>query len=427
MLGRALDRRRLLAGAVGTALVGARPPAAASAELEPFNGRFWGWPYPADATRSARWMRGRRLSVRLRADRTGTVTGLVWNMRVAQGSEREGRYSAGDGGYVHIELRSTHRDGYPERDWPDLGPLGLLARTAPNNGREAALEDLVPDGGSSWQHWPLNRPVEVRAGEIYHAVFVPHEARAWSAINCLGQDSPPPLGSGGYGGPWFGDDFVVMRETDADSELFEVLTNPDGPTVGLLFLRYTDGMLLGPAAGGTWRSARKVVGGRNLVRQTFTMPDRDRIADSVWIRVWALAEASSELAVELAAGADGADVLETVPVPLVRVPKGPPAPGSPPLPMIRVPFRRPQHLARGAAYQLRLGAPRRGFETIAGRQITEAEELDLAAVRDRIGPELTVAELSQDGGAAWQRWTVDSLSGGPRGDMALQAVFSLAG
>ena len=430
MLGRALDRRRLLAGAAGAVIVGATGVAAGTqpdvaAEMEPFNGLYWGWPYPADATRSARWMRGRRLSVRLRADRSGTVNALVWNLRVAQGTEREGRYSAGDGGYVHIELRSTRRDGYPERGWPDLGPLGLLASTAPNNGRDVALEDLDPDGGSSWQHWPLDRPVEVRAGEVYHAVFVPHEAHDWSAINCLGQDSPPPLGSGGFAGPWFGDDFTVMRETDEGSELFETLADPDGPTVGLLFLRFEDGMLVGPAAGGTWRAARKLVGGRNLVRQVFVTPDRDRRVDAVWIRVWALAEASSDLDVELASGGEGDDVLEAVPVPLTRVPKGPPARGSPPLPMIRVPLGRARQLVRGTTYQLRLRAVRRGFETIAVRQLTEADELDLARVRDRIGPEVAAAELSQDGGSSWQPWNIDPVVRGPRSDMALQLAFSV--
>ena len=263
-------RRAVIVGATGVA-AGTQPDAAA--EMEPFNGLYWGWPYPADATRSARWMRGRRLSVRLRADRSGTVNALVWNLRVAQGTEREGRYSAGDGGYVHIELRSTRRDGYPERGWPDLGPLGLLASTAPNNGRDVALGDLDPDGGSSWQHWPLDRPVEVRGGR----------ARSTTPCSCrrsarlVGDQLPwpglpPPLGSGGFAGPWFGDDFTVMRETDEGSELFETLADPDGPTVGLLFLRFEDGMLVGPAAGGTWRAARKLVGGRNLVRQVLSRP-----------------------------------------------------------------------------------------------------------------------------------------------------------
>jgi hypothetical protein len=265
----------------------------------------------------------------------------------------------------------------------------------------------------------------VRVGEIYHAVFVPHETRDWSAINCLGQDSPPPLGSGGFAGPWFGDDFNVMRETDAESELFESLADPDGPTVGLLFLRFDDGMLVGPAAGGTWRAARKLVGGRNMVRQVFTMPDRDRRVDSVWIRLWALAEASSELVVELAAGAEEDQVLEAVPVPLTRVPKGPPARGSPPLPMIRVPFARTLQLVRGTSYQLRLQAPRRGYETIAVRQLTEGEELELASVRDRIASEVALAELSSDGGSTWQPWNIEPTVRGPRTDMALQVAFSV--
>src|SRR3954452_12781701 len=101
MLGRALDRRRLLAGAAGAVIAGATGVAAgtqpdAAAEMEPFNGLYWGWPYPADATRSAGWVRGGRPSVRLPADRSGTGHALVWNPSGAQGPEREGRYSAGD-------------------------------------------------------------------------------------------------------------------------------------------------------------------------------------------------------------------------------------------------------------------------------------------------------------------------------------------
>ena len=68
---------------------------------------------------------------------------------------------------------------------------------------------------------------------------------------------------------------------------------------------------------------------------------------------------------------------------------------------------------------------RRGFETIAVRQLTEADELDLARVRDRIGPEVAAAELSQDGGSSWQPWNIDPVVRGPRSDMALQLAFSV--
>ena len=44
---------------------------------------------------------------------------------------------------------------------------------------------------------------------------------------------------------------------------------------------------------------------------------------------------------------------------------------------IRVPFGRALPLVRGTSYQLRLRAIHRGYETIAVRQLTEGEELEL--------------------------------------------------
>src|SRR3712207_6513311 len=99
----ALDRRGLLVGVAGLTTLGFGPAAAKDTSRLPFNGRLYGWPIPTDSTRSARWMYGRRLAARLRADRSGLVTSLVWRLRIARTNEPEGRYSARSGGYVHIE------------------------------------------------------------------------------------------------------------------------------------------------------------------------------------------------------------------------------------------------------------------------------------------------------------------------------------
>ncbi len=427
MRGLALSRRGLLAGAGGTAALGLLPAgtAAADAGSLPFNGRLFGWPFPADSTRSARWMSGRRLAVRLRADRSGLVTSLVWRLRITRGTEPEGRYSARGGGYVHIELRRARDEGYPVRAWPDLGPGGLLARTAPNNGRKVELEGVNEAGGAVWQEWPLDRPVEMEAGDLYHAVFVPHENRAWASLNCSGQDAPPPLGSGLFGGPYYGDGFAVMRETGRASETFENLAIGGGPTIGGVLLRYADGMLVGPPVLGTWRSAYQALGGRYVARQRFIAPDRDLTADGVWLRVWTEGTPRSDLVVELTRAEDGSG-LESIVVAPAPQPAGPPRGEGPPIAMLHLPFREPRRLSRGSTYELSLRSLRRGYATVAVRQLGADEVLDITAIRDRIGPELAQAEISEDGGKDWQRWSIGTASEGAH-DMALPIAFTLTG
>ena len=122
----ALDRRGLLAGAAGLATLGYLPAAADGTDRLPFNGKLFGWPIPTNSTRRARWMHGRRLAARLRADRSGVVTSIVWRLRTARATEPEGRYSARGGGYVHIEMRKARPEGYPTQAWPDSGRAAFL-------------------------------------------------------------------------------------------------------------------------------------------------------------------------------------------------------------------------------------------------------------------------------------------------------------
>jgi hypothetical protein len=421
----ALGRRGLLAGAAGLATLGFLPAAAQEADRLPYNGRLFGWPIPTDSTRSARWMYGRRLAARLRADRSGVVTSLVWRLRIARANEPEGRYSARGGGYVHIEMRKARPEGYPTQAWPDLGPRGLLARTAPNNGLEAELESLGEDGGAIWQDWPLDPPVTVEAGALYHVLFVPHESRAWGAVNCGGQDAPPPLGSGLFGGPYYGDDFAVLRETDAGSETFENLAIGGGPTIAGILMRYADGMLVGPPVFGTWRSAHRSLGGRYVARQRFVVPERDLMADGIWIRAWTESRARSELIIDLHRAEDDGEI-ESIAVPSSRLPKGPPRPGGPPITMVHLPFAGQHRLSRGSTYELCLRSRLRGYATAAVRQLGADEVFDIEAMRDRIDPGLAQADISDDGGTTWRRWQI-SEEGDPQDDMALPIAFTLVG
>lgn len=422
----ALDRRRLLAGAGGMVALPLLPASAGYGPGDrPFNGRLFGWPIPADSTRSARWMQGRRLAARLRVDRTGLVTSLAWRLRVARSGEPEGRYSARGGGYVHIELRRARVEGYPDRAWPDLGPRGLLSRTAPNAGRQIELESLREVGGPLWENWSLHPPVEVQAGSLLYALFVPHETRAWAAVNCAGQDAPPPLGSGLFSGPYYGDSYVVLRETAAGSETFENLAEGGGPTIAGILLRYDDGMLVGPPAFGTWRSAHRPLGGRYVARQRFIVPERDLSADGLWIRAWTERPARAELEVQLRrAEDDGA--IETLLVPPSRLPAGPPRSGGPPIPFLHLPFAAPRRLGAGSAYELTLRSRLRGYATAAVRQLGVDEVLNVNAIRDRIGPEYAQADLSSDGGRTWEHWSVSEDEDGIH-DMALPIAFTLTG
>ena len=246
----------------------------------------------------------------------------------------------------------------------------------------------------------------VEAGALYHVLFVPHESRAWAAVNCGGQDAPSPLGSGLFGGPYYGDSFAVLRETDAGSETFENLAIGGGPTMAGILLRYADGMLVGPPAFGTWRSAQRSLGGRYVARQRFIVPDRELMADGVWIRAWREAQARSELIVDLHRADESDAGIESIAVPSSRLPKGPPRPGGPPIAMLHLPFATPRRLSRGSTYELCLGSRLRGYATAAVRQLGADEGFDITAVRDRIAPGLAQADLSEDGGATWQRWSV---------------------
>jgi hypothetical protein len=140
-----LSRRGLIGTSLAAALLGrdGHPDQAlAAAAADPglaYDGRFYGCLAQGDSIGNTRFGKGRPVSIRFRAERSGRLSGFRWNLRyngINSSHHPETAYSQGEGGEVTVELRANDPEGGPARWWPSRTVLG---ETLANNGEPGPL------------------------------------------------------------------------------------------------------------------------------------------------------------------------------------------------------------------------------------------------------------------------------------------------
>ena len=247
-----LPRRELLLASLASSLTSS-PLLAAPAQ--PYDGRFWGNPCHELSLGNKKFRRS--AAFRFRAEHTGALEAVRWELRVNTRAERA-NYSEGNGGTVVLELR---RDGPGDRiegGWPDLSARGLLAETLANDGHPEPF--LIPDqewrrgfrpnpmGRTGFQSWRFTEAVRVEAGKIYHLVWRQIGEGAIS-INGIGNPVPTPFGDGQRMGPYFGDDYALLLPVD-DGRAWQA---NERQCLALDFI-YADGEITGTTATFTSKS-----------------------------------------------------------------------------------------------------------------------------------------------------------------------------
>ena len=298
-----LPRRELLLASLASSLTSS-PLLAAPAQ--PYDGRFWGNPCHGLSLGNKKFRRS--AAFRFRAEHTGALEAVRWELRVNTRAERA-NYSEGNGGTVVLELR---RDGPGDRiegGWPDLSARGLLAETLANDGHPEPF--LIPDqewrrgfrpnpmGRTGFQSWRFTEAVRVEAGKIYHLVWRKIGEGAIS-INGIGNPVPTPFGDGQRMGPYFGDDYALLLPVD-DGRAWQA---NERQCLALDFI-YADGEITGTTATFTSKSTIRPIGEETQVRQHFQLPEgHDIEVDGLWLVAWAAPDAHDELAVTLEAGGE---------------------------------------------------------------------------------------------------------------------------
>lgn len=268
------------------------------------------------------------LSNRFRAEKTGTVDQIQWQMRwnthcqvgqagVDGNCDMPGEYSTGDGGRIVIEIRADD-NGVPAAVIGETNSFTPVVFKAWNGSRacsgsfcdvcfrptyphaqreytagmqnstEACVAgDLVADDNltDNNQTPRLKSPISLTAGNMYHMVLRNLEANDQIYIETNTSLTGEP-------GPWL-NDWRVLRtsgtwsgtggtwgEVPKYKDLFDIFSIPQ------MQLHYTDGTWVGPA-GLTYQtnSADQAVNSGRQVRQEFDVRGGDRKVTGVWVRV----------------------------------------------------------------------------------------------------------------------------------------------
>ncbi len=340
-------------------------------------------------------------------------------------------YSVGNGGTIHVELRTNTANGTPSNV--------TLGRT-----NSYVPMDNFRDG---WPKLYFTTPVQVQAGTIYHLVYVnsnpPTTCTALASI-APSEAGACPRNQGAQGlngpryysnpwrtqtpsttaarGPYFGDDSAAVfyrRRQESGWRFYE-------DNISWYEVVYTDGVRTGDVYFSIYVTRyRNVVGGNRRVRQKFTVQDATRMVDGFWLNYGHL-EAADGSPLQ----ADLKDASGTV------LATGSVYPSAQCLNIIRTDalqlaswcldwgytsFGQTIPLVEGATYSVELsGGANAGF-LFAAQGI--ATSWGLAGNRNiwtQAG-----AEFSTNNGSSWSTW--GGVSGGPNAERDLSLLFTIEG
>jgi hypothetical protein len=418
-------RRGLLQASAAAFAAGALWPRAAgrAARLEddlPYGGRFYGQAVHAVSPGNTKLRKDEPVAVRFRAERSGRIEALRWEIRRNSRPKHKNRYSIGDGGRVAVELRRAGGDGAP-----DTTEAGLLAATRPNNGSDEPF--CIPD--DTWrsgfrpnreaspghQTWDFVAPAEVASGRLYFLVFHQLEERRAVSVNALhngtAQTGPD------WNGPYFGDDFMMYRSKGG--EYRRNLIDSNG--ILALDLYYEDGAVTGTPL--TFMGLPEMpIGGARQVQQAFTVTDYSRRVDGAWIGAYRRDDTPSPLRV-LLEREDGT-LLEKVELAREALPVF--ERDVLPHRWTRLRFTEPHELAQGQAYRLRLEAEEGGYLARAG---INAADRGKFKNRNIVWTRRNALVTATEDGAEWAAVSIEAWDEGERDrrDMSLALLFTVAG
>ena len=385
----------------------------------PYGGRFYGMGLHAVSPGNTRFYQDTPVSMRFKAERSGTVQGLRWEMRRnTKYYPNPHRYSEGNGGRVVIELRRD-ADGRP-----DMSAGGLLARTQPNNGDARPLCVRAPEWGADYwkvnparaghETWSFGSGGAVTAGQTCHLVFVQLEPKAAVSINAL-HNGTAQAGPD-WSGPYFGEAMQVMRDAGDGRGFRTSALNSNGPLAHDLI--YSDGQVTGTPL--TYMGPPEMeIGGAKMVRQRFTVTDYGRTVDGVWLAAYRKGGSPSDLLVHLER--ENGTALATASLSAAALPAFERDVSA--HRWTKAAFGRTCELARGQTYHVRLSAATGTYYARAGINAT-----DRGGFRNRNicwTKANAQAQHSSNGGASWRNWDIPDWGSFDRPDMSLALLLTV--
>ncbi len=390
---------------------------------------------------------GYQASLRFAAERTGTLSAVVWQVRVLTCGEWDstykwpscsptysadckmermyiGGYHWGDGGLLQVTVQSDDGAGHPSGHVLATGtrtirPVGSNPRVV---GTRAGVTYYCANSFDAHPEVTLDHPLAVTAGQRYHLVITQRSpSTGLTVVNgsfTTASLSPP-------GGPYYGSRLQVMYR-HAAGEGWTTREQESGNTVLPDYaLRYTDGTLDGTGYAGVNGSGAKLIGGANRVRQVIRVRDASRTVRGVWLR--AGRSSGSGALIATIKDASGAHLLEAS-VAASRLGQvssfyQTDAGGARiAVPWVYADFGGTALLRAGSRYTLELSSS-------SGSYFIGTDEVNITTRSVVWSDAESRAEYSRDGGSSWNVWDRDRDDGShaqiPAAD--LTALFTLAG
>ena len=339
----------------------------------PYNGLFYGLPFSSDAFHPVRISSSAETSMRFRPERSGNVSRLTFNNRYNRGTQTG--YSSGNGGLVHVELRT---DDGTSRHWPTNTVLGKTNSYVPTS-ISAQFATLT-----------FASPVQVEAGKLYHMVFIQGASNYFSINGMANTALNDPLG-----GPYFGNDFFMLQKSGgtwkraSDGALYPKYV------MSSLSIGYSDGSWIGHAAGWANFNNTHTFGGNRHVRQVFTVQGPTRKVNGVWFRV-ARRSGSAPLKVEVKDSSGSVMISRSVPASDISAgDMDNKAAASTPIQWVYVAFPSVLTFQSGSKYSIQLSSS--GAYQIKGMFDVEA----WGFAKDRNAWSNAQAEISSNSGSSW--------------------------
>lgn len=300
---------------------------------------FYGSAFAGDTTgNSTQWHDS--ASVRITADKTGTLEGLAWGNRVLTQANIDDRcannpgsswctcvdndldaylcgytlsnsYHVGNGGLIQLTLQSDDGTSAHLPSGSVLATANVPEEWRGGYGQNAYVPMLI---GNTYVNFQWVQPVNVTAGTIYHIVLknlrpptlCPDTTGLTVAEAKLCDRDRGVQGTNGIytfktpnipAGPYYSNHGVLLRDTPGGSwvtvenvQPWYRITYTDGEAYGN-FYTYVES-----------RGQERRIGGGSSVRQRFTVQGTDRTVTGLWIRVGRCSSNSDDLTLTLAGG-----------------------------------------------------------------------------------------------------------------------------
>ena len=383
---------------------------------QPWDGLFFGNPTHADTVSSTPVKGGEAVWLRVPIQRSGSITGVLFEIRRCQtraeaSSRSPGNYSHGDGGKLRLQIRPIGADAEPTTN--------VLAQSRINNGFAESLchGGLWNTAFAHYQVWKLDRAVPVEKGQQI-ALWIQNEDTDpdrgnWSALNFMELYSPIPYGQKQREGPDYGDIPKCIRVR------WWGAAQARKGSGGLWELRYADGISDGVPYYFSTGQLRKTIGGTRMIRQKFTLEGDSLVVNGVWLRAFWTDDQTSDLKLRVEDSAE--HVLEELDIPRSRFTRTDAFQDSPPALWVHASLGKPQHLVAGQTYYVCLSAASGNYIVHPMEQMPRP----LSASRNRWDG--AYAQYSTDGGASWfDGWDRKDQPGRLRKDVILSLAFTVA-